>query len=306
MRKTTTLIILFALLFSLNIPINAEESKTSCIKDTQLREKLTNSISKEELDILGNKDIWFNLDNLDEDIDITNKPILKIFNEDIWSIAHLPLDDIVTTISEKAKTQMETVDYVVFDENPIRFSVGDNPNTEDPNDYIVTPSYTYWDAPFIADVMNLSCTTEVLNIPCEIEELIAIDRCGAYKGAMLYAITNKGVFVKYYNDQNSEGIWFTEEDFRKYAKVYYEDSLGKGYNENGDPIDGFSASLLDFIETKYEGEYVASSIVNESSNDKKEFPYLWIAIPVGVVGILSIVAVVIFRKKRLNKNFKYL
>ena len=196
---------------------------------------------------------------------------------------------------------METVDYVVFDENPIRFSVGDNPNTEDPNDYIVTPSYTYWDAPFLADVMNLSCTTEVLNIPCEIEELIAIDRCGAHKGAMLYAITNKGVFVKYYVDQVSDGVWFKEEEFQKYSKAYYEyiTSYEYNYNENGEPLAIGSTSLLDFIETKYEGKNIVS-------NDGKNFSYLWIAIPVGVVGILSIVAVVIFRKKRLNKNFKYL
>ena len=301
MKKATTLIILLALLFSLNIPINAEESKTSCIKDTQLREKLTNSISKEELDILGNKDIWFDLDNLDEDIDITNKPILKVFKENIWWVAHLPLDEITNIFSEKAKTQMKTVDYVVFDEKPMRFSVGDNIKTDDTDDYVVTPSYELPGAPFISDVMNLSCTTEILNISCEIENLIVFDSFSSHLGAMLYASTNKGIFVKYYADQASEGAWFAEEDFQKYAKAYYEytTSYEYNYNEKGEPLAIGSTSLLDFIETKYEGENIVS-------NDGKNFSYLWIAIPVGVVGLLSIVAVVIFRKKRLNKNFKYL
>ena len=297
MRKIITLSILFLLLSFLPISIFAESSNTTCIKDEKIAELLTSSISEEELEILSDKSIY---DVRVQDVDITDKPILKVFNEHIMSIAHLPLDDIINTVSEKAEKERISIDYVVFGEEPVRLRRADRTSTEDPDDYVILLSSSLQETPYITDIINMNSETKILNVSCKVESITVFDKLFFHKGALLYAQTNKGIFVKYYADRVSEGIWFAEEDFQKYSKAYIEHLIATAYDEEGNPLNGTSISLLDFIETKYDGEAAVSN------NDKKDFSYLWIAIPVGVVGILSVVAVVIFRKKRLNKEFKYL
>ena len=62
----------------------------------------------------------------------------------------------------------------------------------------------------------------ILGNECEILQIVTFDGYTSHQGTLTYVETDKGMFVKYYPDQVSEGSWFTEEDFRKYAKAYYE------------------------------------------------------------------------------------
>ena len=48
---------------------------------------------------------------------------------------------------------------------------------------------------------------------------------------------------------------------------------------------------------------VASDLSDVANSDPKEFSYLWIAIPVGVVALSGLAAVFVFKKKRSNKDF---
>ena len=297
MRKIIALAILLLIAFSLSISINAENSKTSCIKDKDLREKLTNSLDKEEFEILSNKDIYASDVKY---IDITDKPILKVFNEDIFYICHLTLDDIVNTISEEIKEGKKTIDYVIFDEKPIRLSVGDNMRTEDPNDYIITRSYSLQETSYITDVMNMSGVTEILNQSCAINNIFVFDMFRSPFGIVLYAETNNGIFVKYYPHEFAEGVWFTEEDFQKYGKAYYEYliSYERNYNEKGEALGGNHISLLEYIDTKY------GKVIPPVNTDKKELSYLWFVIPVSVCITASAVILFVFRKKLFKSSKK--
>ena len=215
MKKATTLIILLALLFSLNIPINAEELKPTCIKDDKIAELLTNSLPED----LTDTDVYsITIDG----INVTDKPILKVFNYDSFRMAHLPLEDIIPNMSKETNINQKSLDYVIFDIIPRRVSAIKDIRTEDPDDYAIYRSDYCKDPPYVTDIINMELKTEILNVACEIKDMIAFDGFHSHMGAMLYVTTDKGVFVKYYTDEISEGTWFTEEDFQKFGKAYYE------------------------------------------------------------------------------------
>ena len=291
MKKAIFLIVLTMLLIFTAIPVCAHSGETTCIKDEKIAELLTNSISEEELEILSDKSIY---DVRVQDVDITDKPILKVFNEHIMSIAHLPLDDIINTVSEKAEKERISIDYVVFGEEPVRLRRADRTSTEDPDDYVILLSSSLQETPYITDIINMNSETKILNVSCKVESFTVFDKLFFHKGAMLYAKTNKGVFVKYYVDRASDGVWFKEEDFQKYSKAYIEHLIATAYDEEGNALNGTSISLLDFIETKYDGEAAVSN------NDKKEASYLWIVIPVGVCALVLVAGVFVFKKRYLS------
>ena len=289
MKKAIILITIFLLLCSLGISINAEEQTISCIEDQKLVDTLIQTFDKSELDILNDE----KLHNKDlPDINFSEKPIIKIYCEVYWYLAHLPLDNILSDMPER-----NDIDYVVFDDNPIRVRKVLFYGKEIPEILI---SAEPADINFINDIQKMSSKMLILGNECEILQIVTFDGYTSHQGTLTYVDTDKGMFVKYYPDQLSEGSWFTEEDFRKYAKPYYEyiSAYENNYDENGQGLNGIHISLLEYIDTKY------GKVVPSVNTDEKDFSYLWFVIPVGIYITVSAVILFVFRKKLLKSSKK--
>ena len=202
-------------------------------------------------------------------------------------VIHIMCETKTSNSSQQKETNInqKSLDYVIFDIIPIRVSAIKDIRTEDPDDYAIYRSDYCKEPPYVTDIINMELKTEILNVACEIKDMIAFDGFHSHMGAMLYVTTDKGVFVKYYTDEISEGTWFTEEDFQKFGKAYYE------Y----------------LVEISCGGEVEPCKCLSPREEDTLlKFSYWWIAIPVGVCAVLALFAAFIYRKPRLNKNFKYM
>lgn len=288
MKKAIILITIFLLLFLLGISINAEEQTISCIEDQKLVDTLIQTFDKSELDILNDE----KLHNKDlPDINFSEKPIVIIYDHVYWEYSYLSLHDVLSTMPVQS-----SMDYAVFGDKTIRVRKALVYGQKIPQ---IVISSEPADANFINDIQKMSSKMLILGNECEILQIVTFDGYSSHQGTLTYVDTDKGMFVKYYPDQVSEGSWFTEEDFRKYAKAYYEyiSAYENNYAENGQGLNG-NISLLEYIDTKY------GKVIPSVNTDEKDFSYLWFVIPIGVYITASAVILLVFRKKlfkSLNK-----
>ena len=96
------------------------------------------------------------------------------------------------------------------------------------------------DTTYAKDIANLSVQTEILGKQCKISQIVGFDEGHSHKGTAIYVVTDQGIFVRYYPDYISEGVWLTEQDYQTYAKAFYEytTSYEYNYNENGEALNG--------------------------------------------------------------------
>lgn len=288
MKKAIILITIFLLLCSLGISINAEEQTISCIEDQKLVDTLIQTFDKSELDILNDE----KLHNKDlPDINFSEKPIVIIYDHVYWEYSYLSLHDVLSNMPVQS-----SMDYAVFGDKTMRVRKALVYGQKIPQ---IVISSEPADANFINDIGKMSSKMLILGNECEILQIVTFDGYSSYAGTLTYVDTDKGMFVKYYPDQVSEGSWFTEEDFRKYAKAYYEyiSAYENNYAKNGEGLNG-NISLLEYIDTKY------GKVVPSVNTDKKDFSYLWFVIPIGIYITVSAVILFVFRKKLFKSSKK--
>ena len=90
---------------------------------------------------------------------------------------------------------------------------------------------------------------------CKIENIYCFDSTTSIFGASVYIKTDKGVFVKYYEYAHSQGVVFTETEFRKAAAEYYAfiSSYENNYDENGEGLGG-TITFAEFLNSGAHGQ----------------------------------------------------
>ena len=179
-------------------------------------------------------------------------PILRVHNYLYWEYSDKPLDELLAE-AKRYEDSIRKYFYVVFDEEPYEVYVQNKDG-----------AISIWKAAlwpdnvrtFFTDIADLSSETVIDGKSCKILNIYCFDSTNSMGGATVYLRTDKGVFVKYYEDERSEGVLFTEAEFRKAAAEYYAyiTSYEYNYDENGEGRSGTKISLIEFINSNSLGQ----------------------------------------------------
>ena len=233
-----SLIILIAIF---TVSSYASEQKQVQALDEELASTLKSQISSDDYALLGNRELY---DDSLSSFNLSDQPIIKIYRTYIyWELCDLELNDII----EYAEAHSHT-EYVVFGEQDIRIGVFEKDN----NITLYKSSENAGSVNYVADIKKAKSNMSILGKDLKVNNIYCFDAFSSHSGALVYYHTDKGVFAKYYEDQLSQGKWFTEEDFIKYGKSYYEyiTSYEYNHNEKGELLGG-GISFLSFVNDVY-------------------------------------------------------
>lgn len=278
MKKSLLVVIILIGCLLLNSPIYATEVKPSASKvfDEELELVLRNQMCDSDQILLEDSEFG---------AEINNKPIIKIYNEIYWELSNESLD----TILERADLA-KTIDYLVFDEELIRLR-----KIQDGNEPIIGKNPRGSELNFIKDIQGMSTSVDILGTSCKVLNIYCFDMFTSHMGSSIYFVTDKGTFVKYYADQMSEGVWFTEQEYRNYASEYYDYLISpeNNYNEKGEPVGGGLVPFLSYIDNYHNktSDGLESSVIG----------YIIIIFVLTAIVIFGIIWFVIAKKKRILK-----
>lgn len=281
------------------ITVSAEEQplKNTSI-DPELGEILANAFDSKEREELQNNESYH--DNAQE-LEISDQPILKVYNYPVWRYNYLPFDQLVDLADSMIKSgEVNGCHYVIFDKDPVMIAyshMGGIYEKSAKTIWIHTPPF--FPNNFIKDIQNMKATTEILGQTCKISNMVVFDGDNTDTGGDILCIdTDKGVFIKYYRDDIVEGTWFKEDDFRTLLKAWIEKEswIKSGYTY------GSEASLSTFIENYADR---IDELPPLSSEVPKKVPmYVWIIVASGVIVLCAAVVMFIFRKKIFISKYR--
>ena len=225
-------------------------------------------------------------------------PVLKIYHELFTPKVGEPLETRLVE-AEASYTQVNYTEYVQLNTKPYRIRVM-NQNSN-PSVFIDRECYSSTIPTYIADMMELS-ETFITEDTCVLEGIYCFDAENSHQGIAVYLKTDKGVYVRYYENSLSEAILFTEADFRTWAGAYYQYLISdeNNYNENGEAVGGGNMSFLSFMQNEagIENDRVEDDPVNPET--RKNIYYIIGAIAIVLLLIGSIV--IIAKKKRKKRS----
>lgn len=216
----------------------------------------------------------------------SESPVLKIYNELFTPKVGESLEMRLAE-AEALKGKASYTDYVILNATPFRVRMMNN----DINKSVSIDKECYASAipTYISDIMALS-ENAFTEKDCALEGIYCFDADTSHQGIAVYLKTNKGVYVRYYENSASEAILFTEDAFRLKAVAYYNylTSHENNYNKNGEALGDGSISFLSFTQTP-------------THNIAKANIYKGIGIIAFVV--LLIAGIVIFAKIKAKKRY---
>lgn len=282
MKKYLFVIILLFLGVLLNVTVYATEvtPSTNVVLDEELALVFKNQMSESDQAVLANSEL---------DIEIENKPIIKIYNGIFWELSDATLDKIL-----KQADQANSIDYIIFDEEPIRLR-----KTQTENEVFVDTSSASAELNFITDIQTMQANTEILGTQCSVINVYCFDMFSSHMGASIYFITTEGTFVKHYQDQFSDGVWFTEQEYGDYAIGYYNyiSAPENNYDENGSPLGG-TTSFLSYIDNYHNKASSKSGLPSDNIQENHIMPIIIIAFALLViVGCVTAYISIAKRKK---------
>jgi len=289
---------IFMLIFSASITVHAKSNSASIINE-DIANLLKKQFNEHEMEILLTEEYYKTATGMTKEV-VANKPILKIHPYIYWELS----DESANTILDlREKTEGR---YIIFGEKIEQIGVG--LENGEMKIGMVTPFEVI--PTYLTDIQNMDVNTEICQTACTVEEIVCFNGLSSRDGVAVYLITDKGTFIKYYRNKTSNAVEFTEEDFKVYAKNYYEyiTAYENNYNEKGEPINGGTVDFTDFIKTKY--PYVPNNNIasdannstapNDSNGRSKAF---WIGISVGLITTFAagMCVFIYFNKKRHTK-----
>ena len=237
------------LLFSVLLAIVIGAVEASALDNTNniIVEILSNQLSQQEFAELTNDN---NYDSSVKKEIIVGNPILRIHSEIYWSLSDNSLDDLLSNV-QKIESDAKYSDYIVFADNIIKIRLMKYDNGTIKIGKVC--EYTDISLPiFIKEICDITDLIDINGDICKVENVYYFDATSSYQGAVLYLKTDKGVFVKYFEDKFSEGKIYTEEEFATKSAEYYQfiSSNKNNYNEEGEPVGGGRTTFIEYQKTK--------------------------------------------------------
>ena len=223
MKKFLLTVILLIVFCVFSITINAESltQSSNVTVNQSISNIFLNQLSSDDLTDLKNSNLY---ESGGVSISIDNEPIMKIYNEIYWECSDTNLNELLFVAE-----QSNVFDYVALNENvrlrkiisKERISIGISSEKSSLN--------------YINDIKEMSSNLEIFGRKCKILNIYCFDGFTSYHGASIYFVTDQGTYIKYYESKHSKGIWFEEEQYKKYANEYHNYLISPeyNYNENG-------------------------------------------------------------------------
>lgn len=285
MKKVSFFIIMVAICI-LSITINAKDvAQSNASANESISNILKNQLSTDDLNDLKNDDLYGLAKN---PISIDNEPIIKIYNVVYWEFSNMNLDEILL-IAEQAKT----FDYVALNQDVRLRKIISTDNIS------IGISSEQSSLNYVDDIRKITSDFEILNKQCKILNIYCFDGFTSLQGASVYFVTDQGIYIRYYENKHSEGVWFEEKQYKKYASDYYEyiSSPENNYNEFGEPINGGNMSFVSYINS------LSDSVKNTESVDvKDDTNELFIILLIIIVLILVFVIICLYLKRKRGKT----
>ena len=287
MKKILIIMLLMLYIISLDFSVYAVNSNERIEMDEGVENILSSQLTSEE--VLAFK----NTENYDEtlgSVNLSEYVMLRKYRSAYWELANVSLSERLQKVNS-AESGYASSDYFVFAETPFVISKSNNGISS-----VIGINNVYDYVPiYISDIQNMNISAIMNGKKREVKEIYCFDGSSSHEGILVYFQTNSGIYVKYYEDWNSEAVLFSEEQFVEYASAYYEyiTSYEYNYTPSGEPLNGGNITLTSFISEIYrEGE----------SNGNNKMMML------GIIGgaLIMVVAISIVRKKLKNRSCQIL
>ena len=297
------LIVIIAMLPMFSISATEEDSNETSI-DSELGEILVKAFDSKEREALQNKESY--LDDV-KHLEILDQPIVKVYSfpSKLVPSGFLPFEQLISTCDEMIKNdEVNGCGYIVFDDEPIEIYhryVGGIYNRDVIQ--LTRPIALYMPSQdlvynYVSDIQEMKANVEILEEHCKISNIVVFNGYNNFDGALIYADTDKGIFVKHYSDPTDEGIWFREDDFLTLVKAYADQ---KDWTKP-DYTHGDSSELSAFIESYADR---IDELPPLSSEAPKKVPmYVWIISISGAIVLCASVVIFIFRKKIFISKYR--
>ncbi|MBE6661531.1 MAG: hypothetical protein E7605_09050 [Ruminococcaceae bacterium] len=239
------LLVVIVLLFPINVYASNYEEEWG-FKDENIVTVLNSQMDTKEYAKINDKSSYN--DSLNN-FSLNDRPAIKIYNELYWEYAGSSITDIVS----HAELVSHIFDYEVFDDENIRLRSFERNGNVSIGISSVPPSLNY-----VNDIKETYSTPKILNQRCTINQIFCFDGFTSHMGAAVYYCTDRGIYVKYYADEYTPGVWFSEQDYQKYAVDYYNYLISpeNNYDENGNALGGGQMPFLTYIDSINNKKYV--------------------------------------------------
>lgn len=237
MKKFYLIALTVCLFFSLSIVTAATDNEQIYLQNGVTEATVWGKFSDEELDFLYNEELYTSK------VDTSGRSIVKVYETfSIWSKCSLPVEEIVALAENKGQ-----IKYIVLNDS--------NTNIRKSQDgkSISVILGDYSNAAYADDLKKMNSSVEIFGEKYKVLNVYCFDNLSSHSGFLTYFVTDKGVFVKFYENKASMGEWFSEADFVKYGTAYYKHitSYEYNYDEDGNMLYGGSCSFVEYVNDIY-------------------------------------------------------
>ncbi len=275
------------------LPVDADEineniylsALDSCMTESERADILqgTRNVISDELYMETAGHLFAKIEGIDKwsDIDFESLNIIPAYFNEGWNVSENSLE----SIKEYAKSSdaLALNGYLLFNDD-YAFIV----NYDFGNFQITYPSVV---PGFINDIL----TNKPIDHPdaqdATVLEMYACSSFHIKREVILYLVTDKGTFVKYYEDEDSEAVTFTKADFEEYGGAYW-DSVYKPTRVEDIRGDG-SISFA---------SYIASGAIDELKQNKMIGNIITYTLLSFVAAAICFVSLVLFKKRKTKCN----
>lgn len=298
-RNLIAIALFIAMMFTYSFGISATADFQEQPK--QAEELLARIIDSVEYENLLNTDFY---DDSLGGYDLSGKPVITLHFGLPWWSAHGEIEEMIA----EAKLCFHWPNqYVILGEKPLKISqyINDDglPVFSLETIYDTTPMW-------ISDIESAVMYDEQAGT---LQNIVCFDGSNRHDGMLVYYVYDNYFVAKYY-EYEGECLVLKEDEFKKYAKEYYEliSSYEYNYDENGSFLYGNALSFNDFYKnydknTSERPQELSDSVINESvpvltenhqSYDKKILIYAC-----GIVSVFAfggITVLILLKKKKLS------
>ncbi len=281
-KRCLVLILAALLLCTTGLPVFAEEAgdPIPAALDPKVAEIIISQLTETELADFANTELYHA--NMEGRV-LSGQPI-------IWMCNAVPLvtpDNSLEAVLAVAiqRHQNGPQHYVVLSPNPYGiYQSGIHKPIE------IFPQYTDSTPSFVTDLLALTETFTILDQECTLQNVYCFHRAfGATIEAIIYLKTDKGVFVKYYANEQAPANIFTEAEFKTLADEYFRviSAYENNYDENGNPLGGDYSTFASYLETR-------------PNPPAESFHYApWILGGCGALCLLAIALLLLLKKRKV-------
>ncbi len=284
--------VVLVLIMATGVFADEATSETTISMDQKIADILRAQLDEEELAILQDSDLYNTSMNGRE---IADQPIISVYHV-FWASASQPL----TSMIEKGKEHDRQNDfryYVVMDAEPYYLAYLGKRGMIGVTDPFENALPTY-----VSDILSLTEYVTLGGEESRIQGVYCFERVfNQYtREILVYLQTDRGVFVKYYEDLYAEGQSYAGDQFREYAAAYHTYLTADRFDEDGNLMVG-DERFLEFIA---DGSIAAGQFQDDSVDIPKTNPFvLYGGIALGAVLLIGISAFFILRiRRKRNQN----